>query len=291
MSAYMDEDSCLEQKLPFPFNVLQRMICVDLLLPMIPQNASVDVDTLRAPLLQQQSNESGVPTEGEHHSAIGITMARWWILVQYSLLTFNQVLPMRSLHFIFFTFTQGWFWDIPGPIFSSYMTTYNLSQDTLQVCSCNRTQIHSKRLLPPQLFVNYGSIFFLLSSLPIAFLLDRPNGMRVAVILSAACNFIGCVLRLLARSTSVYSVAFLHASYIVNAFGGPGHLPKSKSQLLYSNKTPQLPSPPPLSSPIHGFPPRSAASPPASPLPATPLASSSRMPSAQSSCWRPVSTA
>jgi hypothetical protein len=90
----------------------------------------------------------------------------------------------------------------------------------------------------PQLFVNYGSIFFLLGSLPVAFLLDRPNGIRAAVVLSSACNLIGCVLRLLARSTSVYSLAFLHASYIVNAFGGPGHLIKSKSQPFFFNKRP-----------------------------------------------------
>lgn len=73
-----------------------------------------------------------------------------------------------------------------------------------------------------QLFVNYGSIFFLLLSLPIAFLMDRPGGFRAATIFSAGCNLGGCILRLFARSDSDTSIALLHASYVVNALGGPG---------------------------------------------------------------------
>jgi hypothetical protein len=126
------------------------------------------------------------------------------------------------------TALKGWYWDIPGPIFLNYIATYDVSQDTLQVTAsllidCNDARIFFLYFFSWQLFVNYGSIFFLLFSLPIAFLLDRPNCFRVAVLISAACNLTGCVLRLLARSTSLYSIILLHASYIINAIGAPGH--------------------------------------------------------------------
>jgi nitrate/nitrite transporter NarK len=72
-----------------------------------------------------------------------------------------------------------------------------------------------------QLFVNYGSIFFLLLSVPVAILMDRPNGFRIAMILSAFAILLGCVMRLCARDASVTSIALLHASYILNALSGP----------------------------------------------------------------------
>jgi hypothetical protein len=106
---------------------------------MIPSNASGAGDALWARLLQQQSNEY-VHVMEDRHSGIGVTIARWWILLQYSLLTFNQVL-LRHCYLQCPTshgFTQGWFWDILGPIFTNYVATYNFSQDTVQVCSCDR---------------------------------------------------------------------------------------------------------------------------------------------------------
>ena len=78
-------------------------------------------------------------SSGSSEETIGVARARWWVLLQYSLLTFNQVLmlplpppppPLLSL-----ILTKGWYWDIPGPIFQNYISVYNLSQDTLQVPS------------------------------------------------------------------------------------------------------------------------------------------------------------
>jgi hypothetical protein len=124
----------------------------------------------------------------------------------------------------YLTALKGWYWDIPGPIFLNYIATYNVSQDTLQVTPPPATPAFFLIFLYRQLFVNYGAIFFLLFSLPIAFLLDRPNCFRPAVLISAVCNLTGCVLRLLARSTSLDSIILLHASYAINAIGAPGPL-------------------------------------------------------------------
>ncbi len=72
-----------------------------------------------------------------------------------------------------------------------------------------------------QLFINYGSIFFLVLSVPVAMLMDRPNGFRLAMLLSAVALLLGCGLRLCARDSSSTSVILLHFSYILNAFAGP----------------------------------------------------------------------
>jgi MFS family permease len=72
-----------------------------------------------------------------------------------------------------------------------------------------------------QLFVNYGSIFFCLLSVPVAMLMDRPNGFRTAMLSSAFFILLGCVLRLCARDASFCSIILLHFSYISNAFAGP----------------------------------------------------------------------
>lgn len=72
-----------------------------------------------------------------------------------------------------------------------------------------------------QLFINYGSIFFLVLSVPVAMLMDRPNGFRSAMLLSAVALLLGCGLRLCARDASSSSVILLHFSYILNAFAGP----------------------------------------------------------------------
>ena len=72
-----------------------------------------------------------------------------------------------------------------------------------------------------QLFVNYGSIFFLVLSVPVAILMDRPNGFRSSMLLSAVFILLGCGMRLCARDASSSSVILLHFSYILNAFSGP----------------------------------------------------------------------
>jgi nitrate/nitrite transporter NarK len=72
-----------------------------------------------------------------------------------------------------------------------------------------------------QLFVNYGSIFYLLLSVPVAVMMDRPNGFRIAMLLGACAVLLGCVMRLCARDASFTSVILLHFSYISNAFAGP----------------------------------------------------------------------
>jgi nitrate/nitrite transporter NarK len=81
--------------------------------------------------------------------------------------------------------------------------SYGVSEDTLQ------------------LFVNYGSIFFLVMSVPVAILMDRPNGFRSAVLLSTLVVLLGCILRLLARDSTFTSVILLHFSYALNALAGP----------------------------------------------------------------------
>ena len=93
-------------------------------------------EQLVTPLLLPHSSGSDARASED---TIGVARARWWVLLQYSLLTFNQVLmlplvppppPLLSL-----ILTKGWYWDIPGPIFQNYISVYNLSQDTLQVPS------------------------------------------------------------------------------------------------------------------------------------------------------------
>ena len=106
--------------------------------PLLDRSASVltMAEQLVTPLLLPHSSGSNASASEE---AIGVARARWWVLLQYSLLTFNQVLmlppplpplppPLLSL-----ILTKGWYWDIPGPIFQNYISVYNLSQDTLQV--------------------------------------------------------------------------------------------------------------------------------------------------------------
>jgi FLVCR family MFS transporter 7 len=106
-----------------------------------------------------------------------------------------------------------------------YCTIYGLSLDVLQVIRTKKFVLQKQHfqisLLLPQLFINYGSIFFLLLSLPIAFLMDLPEGFRISCLMSAACSLCGCILRLFARSSSPISIAMLHLSYIINAIGSP----------------------------------------------------------------------
>ena len=67
--------------------------------------------------------------------------------------------------------------------------------------------------------------------------MDRPGGFRHATIFSATCNLGGCILRLFARSDSDASIALLHASYIVNALGGPGTRPVPPTTPKTPNKS------------------------------------------------------
>jgi hypothetical protein len=105
-------------------------------------------ETLVTPLLLPHSPGSNARASEE---TIGVTRARWWVLLQYSLLTFNQVLimPPPPPPLLFLILTKGWYWDIPGPIFQNYVSVYKLSQDTLQVTSRNRHQLSSILSLEP----------------------------------------------------------------------------------------------------------------------------------------------
>ncbi len=91
-------------------------------------------EQLVTPLLLPHSSGSNARASED---TIGVARARWWVLLQYSLLTFNQVLMLPLLlpppPFLSLILTKGWYWDIPGPIFQNYISVYNLSQDTLQV--------------------------------------------------------------------------------------------------------------------------------------------------------------
>lgn len=58
-------------------------------------------------------------------------------------------------------------------------------------------------------------------SVPVAILMDRPNGFRSAVLLSTLVVLLGCILRLLARDSTFTSVILLHFSYALNALAGP----------------------------------------------------------------------
>jgi hypothetical protein len=108
-------------------------------------------ETLVTPLLLPHSPGSNARASEE---TIGVARARWWVLLQYSLLTFNQVLimpppPPPPPPLLFLILTKGWYWDIPGPIFQNYVSVYKLSQDTLQVTSRNRHQLSSILSLEP----------------------------------------------------------------------------------------------------------------------------------------------
>ena len=185
-----------------------------------------------APLLQNGTNDCNSGQEAR--PTIGVTRARWWILMQYSLLTFNQVLlppPPRVPASPRSRVGTGTFQALSSSITSPRTT----SRKTL--CRSHRLQQRPQFFLIflyRQLFVNYGAIFFLLFSLPIAFLLDRPNCFRPAVLISAVCNLTGCVLRLFARSTSLYSIILLHASYAINAIGAPGPYQTPITKPLYN---------------------------------------------------------
>ncbi len=64
---------------------------------MLSDNSSSVFDPLRAPLLDLESSEANVDSKDGNRSDIGVTLWRWWILLQYSLLTFNQVAMMMLM--------------------------------------------------------------------------------------------------------------------------------------------------------------------------------------------------
>jgi len=113
---------------------------------------------------------------------------RYWILGQ----------------FMAFTALQSFAWAIPGAITEALMdpSVYGVSQFTTE------------------LWLLWGSVFFVLGAIPFSFWLDKPGGLRQTVVFSVALIVAGCVLRCAARDASALSVALLHASYVLNGLAG-----------------------------------------------------------------------
>jgi FLVCR family MFS transporter len=116
-----------------------------------------------------------------------LSPARWWVLFVYSL----------------FAFTQGMLWAIPGPISAAMAELYNISDDAIQ------------------LMINWGPILYIPLSIPLAYWMDKPGGIRQSVIWGIVTTAIGQVFRTIARDTSPISIGMLHLSYILNAIAGP----------------------------------------------------------------------
>jgi MFS transporter, FLVCR family, disrupted in renal carcinoma protein 2 len=73
-----------------------------------------------------------------------------------------------------------------------------------------------------QLFLNYGCIFFIPSSLLFGWWLDQPNGLRGCTLSGYGLVIVAAVLRLVAGSNATKSsLILLHAAFIVNAIAGP----------------------------------------------------------------------
>lgn len=118
---------------------------------------------------------------------IHLSKGRWWILATFSL----------------FAFAQGMFWAIPGPVSAAMGTLYNINDTTIQ------------------LLINYGPIFYLPLSIPLAYWMDRPGGVRQATLWGITIVGIGQICRNLAYDDSTVSIVLVHTSYILNAIAGP----------------------------------------------------------------------
>jgi hypothetical protein len=88
--------------------------------------ASAHKVSLSLPLL-----EFSDATNGADDIRTGVSSARWWILFQYSslisilfaaLLAFFRLSHILHFRYSLLTFNQGWFWDIPGPIYTTYQS-------------------------------------------------------------------------------------------------------------------------------------------------------------------------
>lgn len=112
---------------------------------------------------------------------------RWYILAVFSLLAC----------------LQGWAWTIPGSNSVSLKGIYGIDDNVIQ------------------LLLNYGPIFFIPMTLPFAWWLDQPNGLRGCTLVGFALVVGGCICRLVATTQQPWSIALLHLSYVFNAVAGP----------------------------------------------------------------------
>ena len=122
--------------------------------------------------------------------ATHVYFARWIVLTSYSL----------------FAFLQGWLWAIPGPLSASYSLLYGIDSTTVQ------------------LLLNWGPIAFLICAAPYSYWMDRPSGMRGAIISSVVLVTAGAALRCIASNSSNTSLVLLHISYFSNAAAGPASM-------------------------------------------------------------------
>ena len=121
--------------------------------------------------------------EGE---PLAVSPGRWWVLATFTLMAAQQ----------------GMVWVIPGALAPNFQLVYGMGPDMVQF------------------LLNYGCFLFILVSVPSALLLDRV-GVRVPVLLCIALMLLCNLLRALATSASVASLACVHLSCILDAIVGP----------------------------------------------------------------------
>ena len=131
-------------------------------------------------------NEVLISTD-TNEETVQLSKGRWWVLATFSL----------------FAFTQGMLWAIPGPISGAMTNLYGLDDTTIQ------------------LLINYGPIFYIPLSIPLAYWMDKPGGVRQATIWGILTVALGQLCRNLAYDNSTLSIALVHISYILNAIAGP----------------------------------------------------------------------
>ena len=152
-----------------------------------------------------------------------LSPARWWVLFLFS---FNTLLQVRNRVAGVCSYqsrprcccarsralphplphpptSQGWYWNIPGPIFDSYDTLLGIDAPGVQ------------------LLINWGPIGYIVAAIPTAYLLDSGDGVKRSVLLSISLVLVGALLRLVARTSDTWSVVLIHISYILNDFSGP----------------------------------------------------------------------
>ena len=132
--------------------------------------------------------EPDAPDAADAAAAAKPSAARFWILSQ----------------FMFFTALQSFAWAIPGAITEALMDphVYGVSQFTTE------------------LFLLWGSVFFVLFAVPFSYWLDLPGGLRGSLVFSVGLVVAGCAIRVAVRDASVLSVVLLHLSYVLNGIAG-----------------------------------------------------------------------
>lgn len=80
---------------------------------------------------------------------------------------------------------------------------------------------HAATKLPPLRRARCRPIFFIPMTLPFAWWLDQPNGLRGCTLVGFALVVGGCICRLVATTQQPWSIALLHLSYVFNAVAGP----------------------------------------------------------------------